>query len=81
MLIKVILVSIVLVALILVSLGIKLLTDPKAEFTVHSCALEDGSLDKDGACSKCQIKDLEFCPENKDSISNNSPHKLKSIRT
>ncbi len=65
MLIKVIIVSIVLVALILISLGIKLLADPNAEFTMHSCALEDGSLDKDGACSKCLIKDLEYCPENK----------------
>ena len=80
MLLKVIIISIVLVAIILLSLGIKLLTDPNAEFTVHSCALEDGNLNEDGACSKCQIKDLQFCPENRDQNTNNNLHKFKSLR-
>jgi hypothetical protein len=63
MFLKVLLISIVLVAIILLSLGIKLWFDPKAEFTVHSCALEDGTLDNNGACSSCHIKDLANCPE------------------
>lgn len=61
---KLLIISVVLVAIIMLALGIKLLFDPKAEFSAHSCALEDGSLDKDSACSKCQLKDLANCPEN-----------------
>ena len=60
---KVIIISLILVAFVVLALGIKLLFDPKAEFTVHSCALDNGDLDKDGACMKCQIKDLADCPE------------------
>ena len=60
---KVIIISLILVAFIALALGIKMLFDPKAEFTVHSCALDNGDLDKDGACMKCQIKDLADCPE------------------
>jgi len=51
----------------MLALGIKLLFDPKAEFTVHSCALDDGNTDKDGACYKCQLKELSDCPEKKNS--------------
>ena len=64
MIIKLLMFSVVLVALVMVVLGVKLIFDPKAEFTVHSCAIEDGKLDKDGACFKCQVKDLADCPEN-----------------
>ena len=60
---KVIIISLILVAFIALALGIKMLFDPKAEFTVHSCALDSGDLDKDGACSMCQLKDLANCPE------------------
>ena len=60
---KVIIISLILVAFIALALGIKMLFDPKAEFTVHSCALDNGDLDEDGACSKCQLKDLANCPE------------------
>ena len=63
MIIKLLIFSVVLVALVMVVLGIKLIFDPKAEFTVHSCALGDGNLDGDGACFKCQVKDLANCPE------------------
>jgi hypothetical protein len=60
---KVIIISLILVAFVVLALGIKMLFDPKAEFTVHSCALDNGDLDEDGACLKCQIKDLADCPE------------------
>jgi len=60
---KVIIISLILVAFIALALGIKMLFDPKAEFTIHSCALDSGDLDEDGACSKCQLKDLANCPE------------------
>ena len=59
------LISVILVAVIMLGLGIKMLFDPDAEFSAHSCALEDGNLDEDGACYKCQLKDLADCPENK----------------
>lgn len=62
---KVIIISLILVAFVVLALGIKMLFDPKAEFTVHSCALDNGDLDGDGACLKCQIKDLADCPEQK----------------
>lgn len=72
MLIKLFVISIILVAIGMLALGIKMWFDPDTEFTAHSCALEDGSLDKDGACSKCQLKDLVDCPENK-----SEPDKIK----
>jgi hypothetical protein len=64
---KVIIISLILVAFIALALGIKMLFDPKAEFTIHSCALDNGDQDKDGVCSKCHLKDLADCPENKKS--------------
>lgn len=63
MVVKMLIFSVVIVALVMLVLGIKLLLDPKAEFTVHSCALEDGIPDEDGTCFKCQLKDLANCPE------------------
>jgi hypothetical protein len=66
MFIKLLIISIILVAIIMLALGVKLIFNPNAEFEVHSCALDDGELDKDGACSKCQLKDLADCPEKKD---------------
>jgi len=51
----------------MLALGIKMWFDPDAEFTASSCALEDGNLDKDAVCSKCQLKNLADCPEKKDS--------------
>jgi hypothetical protein len=65
MFLKLVLISIVFVALALLALAIKMLFKPGAEFPGQPCALEDGSLDDEGACSKCQIKDLANCPENK----------------
>ena len=65
MFLKVIIISVILVALIMLTLGIKLLFDPHAEFSSHSCALEDGSLDKTGVCSNCRLSDTSNCPVNK----------------
>jgi len=65
MLLATIIISIILVAFTMLALGIKLLFDRDAEFTVHSCAFEEGGPDKDGACSLCHLKDLADCPENK----------------
>jgi hypothetical protein len=66
MLLKVIIISIVLVAFVVLALGIKLLFDPDAEFTVHSCSLEEGKSSEDGSCLKCQLQDFANCPEKMD---------------
>jgi hypothetical protein len=68
MLLATIIISIVLVAFIMLALGIKLIFNRDAEFIVHSCALEDGKPDKDGACSLCHLKDLADCPEIKSGV-------------
>ena len=57
--------SVFIVAIIMLPLGIKLLSDPNAKYTVHSCSLENGDTNVDGSCSKCQIKELADCPEKK----------------
>ena len=49
----------------MLALGVKLLFNKDAEFTAHSCALDDGTSDKNEACSKCELKDLVDCTENK----------------
>ena len=69
-------ISIILVAIIMLALGLKMLFDKNAEFTVHSCALEDNdSLNKDLTCSKCQLRDLADCPENKGTKKNKTNKK------
>ena len=65
MFLKVFIIAIILMAIIMLALAVKMLFDPNAEFTVHSCALADGSLNRDGACSRCQLKDPADCPEKK----------------
>ena len=65
MFLKLLIISVVLVAIVMIALGIKLWLNPNAEFTVHSCALEDGNPDEEGICYKCQLKDLSDCPEKK----------------
>ncbi len=62
---KLLIISAILVAFIMLALGIKLLFDKNARFEAHSCALEDGSLNDDGACSRCQLKNIANCPEQK----------------
>jgi len=73
-------ISIILVAIIMLALGLKMLSDKNAEFTVHSCALEnDENLDKDLTCSKCQLRDLIDCPEKKkEDASTQSEEKLSN---
>jgi hypothetical protein len=65
MFLKLFIASVILVAIIMLILGIKMIIDPKAEFTANSCALEDGRTDEYGACAKCQLKDMANCPEKK----------------
>ncbi len=47
----------------MLALGVKLWFDPDAEFSVHSCAEDEGIPDGNGACSSCRLKDLADCPE------------------
>ena len=56
---KIFLISIILVAIVMLALGVKMLFDPKAEFTAHSCSLEDG--DDTAGCPACQVKDIADC--------------------
>jgi hypothetical protein len=56
MFLKTIIISVILVTIVMLALGVKLLFDKNATFTAHSCALDDGELSKDGACTKCQLK-------------------------
>jgi hypothetical protein len=63
MFINLVIISVILVAIVILTLGVKLWFNPDAEFSAHSCALENGSLDKERACSKCQLKDLVDCLE------------------
>lgn len=61
-------------AIILITLGIKMWFNPDAEFTAHSCALENGNIDKDGACYKCQLKELADCPEKEKPLQDKQPN-------
>jgi hypothetical protein len=63
MFVKLILLSIVFIAFAMVALGIKKLFNSNAIIEIQSCALEDGSLDGEGTCSRYQIKDFANCPE------------------
>ncbi len=63
MFINILITTVIILAIILIALGIKMWFDPDAEFTGHSCALESGHTDNDGTCYKCQLTNLEDCPE------------------
>ena len=65
MFLRLLIISVILVAIIMLALGVKLLFNPDAKFEAHSCALDGGDLNKEGACSKCQLRDLADCPEKK----------------
>ena len=65
MFINTLIISVILIAIIMLLLGVKLLFNKDAEFTAHSCAFDDSTSDKNEACSKCELKDLVNCPENK----------------
>lgn len=63
--VKLLIVSIILVAIVILALGVKILFNPKAKFKGHTCAFEfQEGLDKNEACTKCQLKDMADCPEN-----------------
>ena len=62
MIIRLIIISIVIVAFSMLAFGIRLLLDPKAEFS-HKCAMEDGEGETIGQCSGCRLKDLAACAE------------------
>jgi len=63
MFIKLLILSVILVAFVMLALGVKLLFDPDAEFSSHSCAIDKGSPNGDGGCSKCKIATLTDCAE------------------
>ena len=65
MFINTLIISVILIAIIMLALGVKLLFNKDAEFTEHSCALDVGNSDMNEACSRCELKDLVDCPENK----------------
>ena len=58
-------ISVIFVAFFMLAFGVKLLFNKDAEIKAHSCALEEVTSDKNEACSKCELKDLMDCPENK----------------
>ncbi len=62
MIIRVVIISTVIVTFSMLALGIRLLLDPKAEFS-RTCALEDGEGEAIGKCAGCQLKDLTACAE------------------
>ncbi len=68
MIIKTIIISVILVAFVILALGIKMLFDKNAKFTVHGCSLEDGNIDDDLSCYKCQLKDKTNCPEIQENV-------------
>ena len=56
-------------AIVMLALGVKLLFDKDAEFTMHSCKFDgDKNADQNGACSICDVKDLTDCTENSDTL-------------
>ena len=64
MFIKLFVISLVISVLVFLALGIKLLLDPKAEFSLHdSFEADKGATNKDKGCSQCQIKDLANCQD------------------
>ena len=65
MIVKTLIITIILVTIVMLALAVKLLFGKSTGLEAHSCALEeDKSLDKDEACTKCELKDLIDCPEN-----------------
>ena len=63
MFLKLLVISIFLVAIAMLALGVKMIFNPRATFTVHSCAFENVGMDEDMGCSKCGLKELADCPE------------------
>ncbi|HZL08461.1 MAG TPA: hypothetical protein VFC65_00570 [Prolixibacteraceae bacterium] len=76
MIIKTLIISVILVGFVMLALGVKLLFNKDAEFTAHSCALDDGTSEKNEACSKCELKDLMDCPEIKKDLKTENESKF-----
>ena len=74
MFIKLFVISVFMVSLVMLTLGIKMLFDRNAEFTIHSCSTDTGK-EGDGGCHSCQLKELTNCPEDNNNI---AIKKLKS---
>ena len=60
MFIKLLIISLIIVSLVMLTLGIKLWFDPKAEFTVHSCASDHDSMSEPN-CPACGVDDPAHC--------------------
>ncbi len=65
MFIKLLVISLFLVTLVMLTLGVKLLFDRNAGFTVHSCSTDPGKDAGEDGCHSCQLKELADCSENK----------------
>ena len=65
MIFKTLIISVILVSIVMLALGVKLLFNKDGEFTARSCALDDSKSDKNVVCSKCELKDLVDCTDNK----------------
>ena len=63
MYLKILILSVIMVAFTMLALGIKMLFNKDATFTVHSCSLEDGNLNETGGCAGCGIQEMTNCPE------------------
>lgn len=64
MFLKAIITSVILVAIIMLALGVKILFDKNAEFTIHSCSLvDDESPEKGQVCSSCGLNEMVDCQE------------------
>ncbi len=66
MILKTVLITVVLVAIVFLGLGVKMFFDKNAKFTMHSCSMEEGSVDSGGACVSCELRDTAKCPENQE---------------
>ena len=65
MIIKTLIISVILVGIFMLVLGVKLLFNKDGESIAHSCTLDDSNSDKNEVCSKCELKDLVDCTDNK----------------
>ena len=52
---KMFLLSVILVAFTMLALAVKLLVNPKAEFSLHTCAFKEGDKEEGESCQGCQI--------------------------
>lgn len=60
---KVLILSVFLVAFTILALGVKLLFNKKPSFNEHACDMENETLNVEGECTGCEIKELVNCSE------------------